>query len=84
MGCCGKTRSPQRVENNGSAHATLAPPPVTFDYFEYAGKTGLTAIGLVTGQRYRFALPGSVVAVDSRDAPSMAGVPNLRRTKGRE
>lgn len=80
MGCCGKTRRPQPAENNGF-QSTIALPPVTFQYFEYVGRTGLTAIGPVTRQRYRFATPGSVVAVDSRDAPSMSGVPNLRRTK---
>jgi hypothetical protein len=34
----------------------------------------------VTGRRYRFANRGAIVAVDERDAPSMSGVPNVRRT----
>lgn len=82
MGCCGKNRLVLPVEsNNGSSHVTFTPPPVSFEHFEYVGKTGLTAIGLVTGRRYRFATPGARIEVDSRDAPSMAGVPNLRRTR---
>jgi hypothetical protein len=60
------------------------PPPPTVRYFEYTGKTGLTAIGSATGKHYRFASTGAQVAVDSRDAPSMAGVPNLRRVKREE
>jgi hypothetical protein len=47
--------------------------------FEYVGATGMTAMGPVTGKRYRFQDYGSRVAVDLRDAPSMAGVPHLRR-----
>jgi len=34
--------------------------------------------GPVTGRRYHFAHPGALLAVDERDGPSMAGVPNLR------
>jgi hypothetical protein len=40
----------------------------------------LTAVGPITGRRYRFNGPGARVAVDSRDAPSMRAVPNLRET----
>jgi hypothetical protein len=48
-------------------------------YFRYHGSTALTAIGPVSGRRYRFSSAGAVVAVDGRDAPSLAGVPHLRR-----
>jgi len=81
MGCCGKTRQALPVENNQVRPTTYTPPSPTFQYFEYMGKTALTAIGVATGARYRFASPGARVAVDSRDAPSMSAVPNLRRTK---
>jgi hypothetical protein len=54
-------------------------PTPTVRYFEYTGKTALTVIGSATGKHYRFAATGVEVAVDSRDAASMAGVPNLRR-----
>jgi hypothetical protein len=59
--------------------AIYTPPSPTVRYFEYIGKTALTVIGSATGRQYRFASTGAQVAVDSRDAPSMAGVPNLRR-----
>jgi len=47
--------------------------------FEYVGRSGLTAIGSATGQRYRFDRPGARVVVDPRDRPSLAAVPNLRQ-----
>lgn len=84
MGCCGKTRRTHPVENNYSQTVPFVPPTPTFQNFVYVGNTGLTAIGLVTGRHYRFAGPGSVVEVDSRDAASMAGVPNVRWTRALE
>ncbi len=84
MGCCGKNRSARQVENNGPPRATFTPRAPSAQYFEYVGKTGLTALGPVTGRRYRFARPGAVLAVDERDGPSMAGVPNLRRAPAPE
>jgi hypothetical protein len=81
MGCCGNNRRPLPLETSEIPHVTFTPPAPTVQYFEYVGKTGLTAIGNVTGHRYRFAGPGATVEVDSRDAPSMAGVPNVRRLK---
>jgi hypothetical protein len=47
--------------------------------FEYVGPTGLTAIGPITGRRYRFDRHGSRVLVDPRDAASIAALPHLRR-----
>jgi len=49
--------------------------------FEYVGQTGLTVTGPMTGHRYRFAGPGAKVPVDSRDAASLAAVPNLARPR---
>ena len=49
--------------------------------FEYTGDTGLTVQGPITGRRYRFGGPGAKVAVDGRDAASVAGVPNLKRVR---
>ena len=89
MGCCGKNRSAirlvenQAVENHAPPRVTFTPQP-SFKYFEYVGATGITAFGPVTGRRYRFANQGAIVAVDERDAPSMAGVPNLRRAQAAE
>jgi YD repeat-containing protein len=84
MGCCGKIRQALPAENNQNRPVTYTLPAPTFHYFEYTGKTALTAIGVATGTRYRFASPGTQVAIDSRDAPSMTAVPNLRRTKSVE
>jgi hypothetical protein len=81
MGCCGKIRQALPVENTQVRPTTFTPPSPTFQDFEYTGKTALTAIGVATGARYRFTAPGARVAVDSRDAPSMIAVPNLRQTK---
>jgi hypothetical protein len=89
MGCCGKNRATIRtienhaVENQNPPRVTHT-PRLSFQYFEYVGATGITAFGPVTGRRYRFATPGAIVAVDDRDAPSMSGVPNVRRTRGPE
>ena len=67
-----------------SAPAVVSTPmaPPTVVYFEYTGQTGLTAVGPITGKRYRFARPGMTIAVDGRDAPSLAAVPKLRRVPG--
>ncbi len=54
------------------------PAPVLFEYF---GRTGLTARGAITGRSYRFSRPAARLAVDGRDAPSLAAVPNLRAVR---
>ena len=46
---------------------------------EYIGPTGLTARGRITGQIYRFLETGARAALDTRDAPSLLSVPQLRR-----
>lgn len=50
--------------------------------FEYFGRSGLTAIGGVTGKRYRFDRPGARIAVEPVDKPSLVSVPHLRRVIG--
>ena len=49
--------------------------------FEYIGRTSLTAIGRITGRRYRFSVPGARVAVDLRDRQSLLSVPHLRQLR---
>jgi hypothetical protein len=56
-------------------------PDIRMIVFEYLGRTSLTAHGPVTGSRYHFSGPGKQLAVDSRDAPFLAGVPNLRKVR---
>jgi len=79
MACCGKNRWIPPVETHEAPTVSYTPPAPTFQNFVYIGNTALTTIGVATGWRYRFARAGAVVAVDLRDAPSMAGVPNVRR-----
>lgn len=69
------------VESHDPPRVTFTPPAPAIHYFEYVGSTGMTAVGPVTRRRYRFTSHGAIVAVDERDAPSMAGVPNVRRAK---
>jgi hypothetical protein len=45
--------------------------------FRYTGHTSLMVRGPVTGRNYHFASAGAVLAVDPRDAPSLAAVPQL-------
>ena len=47
-------------------------------YFQYIGQKKLTVLGPKSNKSYRFANPGAVVAVDSRDKRALAGVPMLR------
>jgi hypothetical protein len=89
MSCCGKQRKqisqtipayPGRRSLQGlSTVRDQAPQWQPAVYFEYVGKTGLTAIGPVTGKRYRFNGNGAVVAVDVRDQASLLTVPHLKR-----
>ncbi len=39
----------------------------------------MIAIGLMSGQQYRFASPGEIVLVDPRDSASLEAIPNLRQ-----
>jgi hypothetical protein len=39
----------------------------------------MTVIGPITGKRYRFDGPGSMVEVDLRDRLSLAALPRLRQ-----
>jgi hypothetical protein len=60
-------------ESGGGAHGAVS--------FEYIGRTSLTAIGRITGRRYRFGMPGARVAVDLRDRHSLLSVPHLRQLR---
>ena len=91
MSCCGKVRAqlqrsipprrggPAPRANPVSAAApsphSSAPPAV---YFRYYGNTGLTVTGPASSRVYHFSANGAPIAVDPRDAASLARVPNLR------
>jgi hypothetical protein len=83
MSCCGKQRtSTTNASNAAGLQRRAATSPAPLVLFEYCGGTALTAVGPVTGRRYRFERPQARVAVDGRDAASLAAVPHLRPVKG--
>jgi hypothetical protein len=90
MPCCGRQVSnfapPANVRRSASPHANGLPAPPqarqSHVYFEYAGQTGLTVTGPVSGRRYRFDGPGARVPVEPVDKPAMERIPNLRRVLG--
>lgn len=47
--------------------------------YRYLGDSRLVVEGPLSGRRYFFAQPGAEQLVDPRDAPSLSGVPVLRR-----
>ena len=86
--CCGRSRTQFRGTTVNLPPPRLAPTVagpnpsmarLAGETFEYTGKTGLTVKGAVTGRLYRFDQPGSRLAVDPRDRPSIAAIPVLRR-----
>lgn len=56
-----------------------APHPISTVLFEYTGRTALTVVGPVSGQRYHFARPGDSRPVHRSDAVYLDAVPKLRR-----
>jgi hypothetical protein len=88
MACCGQKRqqitaqaSPVRrpdgqMKNSGTKELLIHREGIKF---QYVGKTAMITIGLVSGQQYRFASPGTIVQVDPRDSPSLEAIPNLRQ-----
>lgn len=88
MACCGKKREHwlSATRNEMPGGVPQGPPPLGSAtpravHFKYLGSTGLTVVGPVSGQTYRFSGPGAVAAVDPRDAPSVAAVPRLVRVQ---
>ncbi len=95
MSCCGKARAQaQRAASNRAIPnpkpkptPTIAPQPQALPvapatqgvYFSYAGKTGLTVTGPVSRRVYQFFANSGAIAVDARDAASLARVSHLRQ-----
>ena len=52
---------------------------ITLLNFQYTGKTALTVIGNITGNRYRFNYTGDIQPVDAQDAVGITGIPVLRK-----
>lgn len=75
MSCCGR----KRAELATTAQATASAPRIGgATAMQYAGHTSLSVRGPVTGRIYHFAASGAVLAIDPRDAPSLAAIPQLR------
>lgn len=82
MPCCGRGVPQGRVSAQTVTASVGEASQVrrqTRPVFEYVGATALTAIGGVTGKRYRFERPGAQLAVEPADKPSLMIIPNLRR-----
>lgn len=68
-----------------AAHSasSVSPPQVVGPsrgvQYRYVGTSRLVVEGPFSGRRYFFGEPGAEQSVDARDAPSLAGVPVLRR-----
>jgi hypothetical protein len=84
MSCCGKNRAmtPPMRNPNPIPPSSIPAQQLGLRFkvvLEYTGTTGLTAIGPISGLRYRFSHPGARLEVDPRDRPSLAAVPHLRQ-----
>jgi hypothetical protein len=93
MSCCGNRRAALAQQNqaitiqrpaSGLTGQTPGRPLVEAVYFQYTGRTGLSVRGMFSQRTYHFAVSGAVLAVDGRDAPSLAAVPLLRRVRAPE
>ena len=85
MPCCGKARTQLQQTSASPSFDARSPrasrPAPSITYFRYVGTTGITVVGPVSGQAYRFPASGATVATDARDAASLAGVPSLRQVR---
>jgi hypothetical protein len=90
MACCGQKRqqiraqaSPVRRPDSQPKNSGTKESPIHREgvKFQYVGKTAMIAIGLISGQQYRFTTPGTIVQVDPRDSASLAAIPNLRQLR---
>lgn len=77
MACCGQMRA--AAAGRMAEAKPSARPIARAVLYQYTGSTGMTVSGPISGQRYRFGAPGSKLQIDPRDAPSLAGLPHLRR-----
>ena len=78
MSCCGKQRMQTPAVKRAAPEESAPPMSPDSVWLQYVGTTGLTALGAITGARYRFNSPGAIVAVDPRDQASLRAIPYLR------
>ena len=67
MSCCGSRRQAHK--------AWLTPRPVSV---RYLGNVPITAVGLVTKNRYEFSPGTPTITVDARDAAELLRLPDFR------
>src|SRR6185312_2063748 len=72
MSCCGKKRTEllhqHTFQHPQPGNYNFAMSPASDDVqFKYTGSTALTAIGAVTGKKYRFVHTGHIQTIDYRD-----------------
>ena len=91
MACCGQKRSQITTQAMQATQVRRHTSPVRQPSvrpqvvarqavsFQYVGASVLTTTGAISGRFYRFGQPGAVLEVDSRDASSLATIPNLRK-----
>ena len=79
MACCGQGRAAAATSGTQAKPAERPRPTQSLALYEYTGASGMTVRGPRSGATYRFGHPGAKVAIDPRDAASIAGLPNLRR-----
>jgi hypothetical protein len=86
--CCGRDRAQFRTTTSPGSRPANRPinPPVRTNPaarvpFVYAGKSGMTVTGPVSGIQYRFDHPGSRVDVDPRDRVLLASLRQLKQVK---
>jgi hypothetical protein len=72
MSCCGRQRAAMMAERTGDVDES---EPI---WLSYAGVRAILVNGPATGRVYRFA-PGNWLRVHRRDAPSMRGIPGLKK-----
>jgi hypothetical protein len=81
--CCGRETVQQRVATQSTASHAANPGKGQESHsgvtFQYAGITGMTVMGPVSGRQYRFSHPGARVEVDPRDRVLLASLRQLRQ-----
>lgn len=75
---CGKKSNNSPAYNSSQVYQQWTRPIQQGIRFKYTGTTALTAIGNITGIRYRFNYPDDIQLIDKQDAAAMRQVPVLQ------
>ena len=87
MGCCGKKREAQKMQEVACVARRVAPPlppepapvlaPDSEQLFHNSGTANVSVRGPVTGRIYVFPANGETVSVDSRDMPYLSAISRI-------